>query len=234
VKAVTNAAGNQTGAIAPGEILVLYGTGLGPGSVVANQPVNGSYTTSVGGATVYINGAAAPILYASATQVSAIVPFGLTGSTAQIYVSYQGQASAPVSVPVASAAPALFTLDFSGKGQVAAVNQGATASINGAAHPANAGTFVQLYATGGGPTSPASQDGAIATGPAQLTQPATVTIGGKNATVAYAGSAPGSPDGVVQINVQIPTGLPAGQASVLVQIGGVTSPAGPTIAVSGN
>ncbi len=235
IAAVVNGAGNQTGSIAPGEIIVLYGNGLGPAAVVANQPnSNGVYSTAIGGTAVYVGGTAAPILYASATQVSAIVPFGLTGSTAPVYVTYQGVATTPVSVPVATAAPALFTTDFSGKGQVAAVNQGATPTINNASHPANAGTFVQLYATGGGTTSPASADGAIAAGPAQLTQNATVTIGGKNATVAYAGAAPGSPNGVVQINVQIPSGLPAGQADVSVQIGGVSSPAGATIAVSGN
>jgi uncharacterized protein (TIGR03437 family) len=235
IAAVVNGAGNQTGSIAPGEIIVLYGNGLGPAAVVANQPnSNGVYSTAIGGTAVYVGGTAAPILYASATQVSAIVPFGLTGSTAPVYVTYQGVATTPVSVPVATAAPALFTTDFSGKGQVAAVNQGATPTINNASHPANAGTFVQLYATGGGTTSPASADGAIAAGPAQLTQNATVSIGGKNATVAYAGAAPGSPNGVVQINVQIPSGLPAGQAEVLVQIGGVSSPAGATIAVSGN
>jgi uncharacterized protein (TIGR03437 family) len=235
ISAVVNGAGNQTGPIAPGEIIVLYGTGLGPSSVVANQPnSNGVYSTAVGGTAVYVGGTAAPILYASATQVSAIVPFGLSGSTASIYITSQGIATTPVSVPVATAAPALFTTDFSGKGQVAAVNQGSTPTVNGAAHPADAGTFVQLYATGGGATSPAGTDGAIAAGPAQLTQTATVSIGGKNATVAYAGAAPGSPNGVVQINVQIPSGLPAGQAEVLLQIGGASSPSGATIAVSGN
>ncbi|MDR3699782.1 MAG: hypothetical protein P4L56_09125 [Candidatus Sulfopaludibacter sp.] len=235
ISAVVNGAGNQTGSIAPGEIVVLYGNGLGPSAVVTNQPnSNGVYSTAIGGTAVYVGGTAAPILYASATQVSAIVPFGVTGSTAPVYVTYQGIATTPVSVPVATAAPALFTTDFSGKGQVAAVNQGSTPTVNSASHPANAGTFVQLYATGGGATSPSSTDGAIATGPAQLAQTATVSIGGKNATVAYAGAAPGSPNGVVQINVQIPSGLPAGQAEVLVQIGGVSSPTGATIAVSGN
>jgi uncharacterized protein (TIGR03437 family) len=188
----------------------------------------------VGGSTLYVNGAPAPILYASATQLSAIVPFGLTAGTAEIYATYQGLATTPVSVPVAGAAPALFTADSSGKGQVSAVNQGATPFVNGSAHPANAGTFVELFATGGGATSPASQDGALAAGPASLTQAAIVTIGGQAATVAYAGAAPGSPNGVVQINVQIPAGLSAGQSPVVLQIGNATSPAGTTIAVSGN
>jgi len=233
VGAVTNAAGNTTGAIAPGELLVIYGTGLGPASVAVNPPTNGQYSTTVGGTTVYLNGKALPILYSYATQASVIVPFGLTGSSASLYVAYNGQATAPVTVPIAAAAPALFTTDFSGKGQVAAINEGNPATINSAAHPANAGQFVELYATGGGPTSPASQDAAIATGPYNLTQTTNVTIGGKTAVVAYAGSAPGSPNGVVQINVQIPAGLPAGPAAVLVQIGAATSPAGATIAVSG-
>ena len=231
VAAVTNSASNATGAISAGEILVLYGTNIGPAGLVVNQPVGGVYSKTAGGTTVYLNGAPLPILYTSATQVSAIAPFGLTGSTAQIFVSYNGQASTPITMTVANAAPALFTLDKSGKGQVAAINQGATPAVNDAAHPAAAGTFVQLYATGGGGTNPASQDGALATGPADLTQSTTATIGGKTATVAYSGAAPGSPNGLIQINVQIPAGLPAGQAAVIIQIGGVTSPAGTTISV---
>ena len=236
ISAVVNAASNQSGAIAPGEIIVIYGSGLGPASVAQNQPANGVYGTTVGGTVVYVGGIAAPILYASATQVSAIVPFGLSGSSASVYLTYQGIATTTVNVPVASASPALFTLDFSGSGQAAAVNEGATPSANGAAHPASAGTFVELYLTGGGTTNPSSADGAIATGPAPLSQALTVTvsIGGQNATVAYSGAAPGSPNGVVQINAQVPAGLTAGQAAVLVQIGGVTSPGGATIAVSGN
>ena len=188
----------------------------------------------VGGTSVYVNGTAAPILYASTTQVSAIVPFGVNGTSASIYVTYQGQATLPVSVPVASAAFALFTTDTTGKGQVAAVNEGATPTMNGSAHPASAGTFVELYGTGGGSTTPASQDGVVASAPANLTQNVVVTIGGMNATVSYAGSSPGSPNGIVQINAQVPAGLPAGQAAVVVQVGTVTSPAGTTIAVSGN
>jgi uncharacterized protein (TIGR03437 family) len=196
-----------------------------------NQPVNGTYANTAGGTTVYLNGTPIPILYTSATQVSAIAPFGLTGSTAQLFVSYNGQASAPVTVNVANAAPALFTLDKSGKGQVAAINQGTTPAVNDAAHPAVAGSFVQLYATGGGGTNPASQDGALATGPANLTQTTTVSIGGKTATVAYAGAAPTSPNGLIQINVQIPAGLPAGSAAVSIVIGGLSSPAGTTISI---
>jgi uncharacterized protein (TIGR03437 family) len=232
IAAVTNAASNATGPIAPGEILVLYGSGLGPANTVSNP---GPLTTSLGGTVVYINGVPAPVLYAGATQVSVIVPFAATGTQAQIYVSYAGQASNVVTVPILAAAPGLFTVDFTGKGQVAAINVplAGTNTVNGASHPANGGDFIELFGTGGGPTNPVSADGAMAPAPAQLVQPATVTIGGKPASVNYAGAAPGDINGLLQINVQIPTGLPAGPAALTVSIAGINGPTGTTIYVSG-
>jgi len=238
LSAVTNAATNQTGAIAPGEVVVLYGSGLGPASLATYQLANGEVPRSAGGTSVYFNGAPGPVLYASATQVAAIVPFGLTGADTEVYVSYQGQTSAPVSVPVAPAAPALFTANSSGTGQAAAVNQ--TGSFNNAANPASAGEYVFLYATGFGQTNPAGQDGGFTVAPPAgvlplpLLQPVTVTIGGINATSNYAGGAPGLVQGVMQVTAQIPNGLPAGNAAVVVKVGGVDTQAGVTVAVSGH
>jgi len=129
---------------------------------------------------------------------------------------------------VTAVTPALFTLDFSGKGQAAAVNS--DGSVNGSAHPASAGGFVSLYATGLGQTNPPGSDGALATQP--LPQPAqtvTATIGGKSATVQYAGGAPNVVQGVSQINLQIPSGLTPGANAVVISIGGVSSPSGVTI-----
>ena len=56
--------------------------------------------------------------------------------------------------------------------------------------------------------------------------PVTVTIGNKAATVTYAGGAPGIIAGVWQVNVQVPSGLAAGNVPVQVTVGGVSSPAG--------
>ncbi|MGD0668821.1 MAG: hypothetical protein ABSB23_14775 [Bryobacteraceae bacterium] len=236
--AVTNAATNLTGAIAPGEVVVLYGSGLGPGSLATYQPVNGDVPVSVGGVSVYFNGSPGPVLYASSTQVAAIVPFGLTGASAQVYVADQGQTSAPLNVALAPAAPALFTANNSGTGQAAAVN--ASGSYNNAGSPASAGQWVYLYGTGFGQTNPPGEDGAFTLAPPAgvlplpLLQPVTVTIGGMPANTNYAGGAPGIVQGVIQINAQIPSGLAAGNAVVVVQIGGVQSQAGVTVAVSGN
>jgi uncharacterized protein (TIGR03437 family) len=62
--------------------------------------------------------------------------------------------------------------------------------------------------------------------------PVSVTIGGQVAQILYAGGAPGEVAGLMQINVQIPDGVQAGNAvPVVVKVGGVSSQAGVTIAV---
>ncbi len=234
VGSVVNGASNLTGAVAPGEIVVIYGSGLGPATLTQFQlGGNGLVPTSVAGASVLFNGAPGPVLYASASQVAAIVPFGIAGSTARISVVYQGQASAPVSLGVTPASPAIFTLDSSGSGLAAAVN--ANGSVNDAGHPAPAGSFVTFYATGAGQTNPGGQDGLPGKVPLpQPVLPVTVTVGGKSATVQYAGAAPNIVAGVLQVNVQIPTGLTAGTVPLVLQVGGASTQNGVTLAVSGN
>ena len=236
--AVTNGASNLVGAIAPGEVVVLYGSGLGPANLTTFQLVNGNVPPSVAGTSVYFNGAPGPVLYTSSTQVGAIVPFGLNGASAQVYVSYQGQTSAPIEVPVAPAAPALFAANDSGTGQAAAVNQDGT--YNNAANPASSGGWVSLYGTGFGQTNPPGEDGALSLVPPAgvlplpVLQPVTVTIGGIPANSNYAGGAPYLVQGVMQVNAQIPSGLAAGNAAVVVTVGTIQSQAGVTVAVSGN
>jgi uncharacterized protein (TIGR03437 family) len=57
------------------------------------------------------------------------------------------------------------------------------------------------------------------------------TIGGKTAIVQYAGAAPRTVAGVMQINVFVPSGLTAGDVSVTIQAGAATSQNDVTIAV---
>jgi uncharacterized protein (TIGR03437 family) len=235
LSAVTNGASNATGAISPGELVVLYGSGLGPAKLVSYQLVNGAVPTNTGGTSVYFNGTPAPVLYSSATQVAAMAPFGLSSANAQVFVSYQGQTSAPLTVPVAQTTPSLFTADSSGKGQAAAVNQ--DGSINGSAHPASAGQFISLYATGFGQTNPPGQNGTINAAPLpQPLLPVSATIGGKPATIipgGYAGGAPGAVAGVMQVNVQVPAAIGAGSVPVVLQVGDAPTQAAVTITVSG-
>jgi uncharacterized protein (TIGR03437 family) len=55
-------------------------------------------------------------------------------------------------------------------------------------------------------------------------QTVTATVNGVSALVNYAGAAPGFVAGVMQINLQIPTGVVSGTAEVKVTVGTVTSP----------
>jgi uncharacterized protein (TIGR03437 family) len=169
----------------------------------------------------------------SSNQVAALVPYGISGSLAQMFVQFQGATSVPFNVSVSTVIPGIFTLNGSGSGQAAAINA-KDGAINGAAHPAKAGDFVSLYITGAGQTSPGGTDGLINSVPLPLpVAPVTVTIGGQNATVNFAGGAPGLVAGVIQVNAQIPTGTPAGNAvPVVVQVGTSNSQPGITIAVN--
>jgi len=232
VKAVVNGASGQTGPVAPGEVIVIYGAGLGPDQVTQYQPTSSGFVpTNVAGTSVLINGALAPITYTSANQVAAVVPFVTSGSVAQIFVEYQGQSSAGFNVSVATVTPGVFTLNSSGTGQAAAVNQ--DGSLNGSAKPAKAGNYVSLYVTGAGQTNPGGTDGHLAAVPLPLPLlPVTVTIGGQPAPINYAGASPGLVEGVMQVNAQVPSGLTPGNVPVVVQVGTSSTQPGVTIAVS--
>jgi uncharacterized protein (TIGR03437 family) len=151
----------------------------------------------------------------------------------EIAVSYQGKYGSTTVVPVASAAPGIFTANTTGSGQAAAVNQ--NGSLNTASNPAKVGSIVSLYVTGEGQTSPGGQDGKLAnSAPYPMpVQAVAVTIGGVSATVTYAGGAPTAVAGLMQVNVQIPAGVAtSGAVPVTVSVGGVAAQAGVTIAVT--
>jgi uncharacterized protein (TIGR03437 family) len=118
----------------------------------------------------------------------------------------------------------------SGSGQGAILNQ--DWSVNRAALPAARGDILMLFGTGGGVTSPPSSDGQFTAGTLDLTVKPTVTIGGADGVVWYAGAAPGSVAGVFQINVQVPDAAPTGdKVPIVVKSGGASSPATVTVAV---
>jgi uncharacterized protein (TIGR03437 family) len=234
VNAVTSGASNLSGPVAPGEVIVIWGSGLGPATLVQYQAdSSGLVPTSLGGTSVFVNGVLAPVLYASSNQVAAVVPFGVNGSLSQLYVQSQNATSTPFNLSVASQIPAVFTLNGSGAGQAAAINN-KDGSINGAARPAKVGDYLQLYITGAGQTNPAGTDGLINAAPLPVPIGAVkVTIGGQTAIVNFAGGAPGAVAGVLQVNAQIPAGVAVGAAvPVVVQVGTSNSQPGVTIAVT--
>jgi uncharacterized protein (TIGR03437 family) len=217
--------GDATLPVSPGEIVVLFGTGLGPATLAVNTPKNGVFGTTLAGTTVNVNGTPAPIIYTSSAAVAVIVPYEVYGlNSAQIYVIYQNRISSIDTVSVAQTAPGVFTSNASGSGQAAALNQDGT--LNTASNPASMGDVIVLYATGEGQTTPGGVDGKLAALPTlpSPVQPVSVLIGGQSAVVNYAGAAPTLVAGVMQLNVQVPTGIVTGPTvEVQVQIGGLTS-----------
>jgi uncharacterized protein (TIGR03437 family) len=235
IGAVVDAASQRADPVSPGKIVVVYGAGLGPYQLIQNRSSNAQFGTEVAGTVVSFNGIAAPILYASATQVAAIVPYAISGTTAQVTVAYQGQDSVAFTVPVALSAPSFFTSNQTGAGQALAVNV-VDGTVNTAVNPVKIGGYISLYATGEGQTAPAGVDGKLGSTATRPVLPVSVTVGGIPATVQYAGGAPGQVAGLMQLSVQIPKGVqPGGYVPVVLQVGdGFTTPDAVWIAVSAN
>ncbi|MBZ5723417.1 MAG: hypothetical protein LAP87_00330 [Acidobacteriia bacterium] len=233
---IENAASGATGPVSPGEIVSLFGSNMGPAIGVAYQlsPDGRSITSTLAGVEVLFDGVAAPLTFVSGTQINAVVPYFASGkSSTQVQVTFQSAASNTVQVPVQDAAPGIFTLDNSGHGAGAILNfDGSGYSVNTAANPAARGSFVSIYCTGGGATTPASADGAITPGAPPLAQSVTVSIGGLDAKVAYSGGAPSFIAGLTQINAIVPPGVTPGPAvPVVVRIGSWQSQDRVTLAV---
>lgn len=230
--AILNAASQTPGQLAPGEIFTIFGLGIGPAPTGLKLDPSGKVATSLNGTQVTVNDVAAPLVYASPGQLNAIVPYETaTSGVARIRVSLNAALSGAWDVPLAGAAPAIFTTEATGVGQGAVLNQ--DSSLNGAANPAVRGSVIQIFATGEGQTSPAGRTGTVtgSVGGAPVLH-VTVTIGGIEAVLQFAGSAPSAVAGLFQVNAVVPQGAPSGSAvPVVLSVGGVLSPSGVTIAV---
>ncbi|MFB3827161.1 MAG: BACON domain-containing protein [Bryobacteraceae bacterium] len=228
--AVVNAATYAQGAVAPGEIVTIYGAGLGPAALATLQLENGAVSKMLAGTRVLFGGVPAPVIYTSAGQASSVVPYAVSGST-EMQVEYNGARSNTLTLRVTPAEPGIFTLDASGTGQAAALNQ--DYSVNGAANPAARGTVLMLFATGGGATEPPSADGGVTGAELPRTRlPVGVRIGGVECNVQYAGGAPGLVSGVLQINAEIAAEVTPGDAlTVVVRVGDAETRQRATVAV---
>jgi len=229
---VVSAATFTGGGVSPGLLVTIFGSGIGPAALTTAQLTSqGTLTTTLADTRVLFDNVAAPLVYVSATQLSAIVPYGVAGKTStSLQVEYRGLKTNAVSVRVVDTAPGLFTANSSGKGPGAILN--ADNSLNTASNAAKPGGIVILYGTGEGVTDPGGQDGMVANSVyPKPRQPVTVRIGGKESEVLYAGAAPGLVAGVFQINVKVPEELGAGSHPVVVQIGTASSSPDVTVAV---
>ena len=226
---IANAASFDTASpIAPGSYITIGGSNL-------SDLTDSATTTILPLAIDFVNvsfdvpsaGISVPgyLTFVSPNQVNLQVPWELQNAiakgqtSAQVKVTIDNTVGNLVTVLLGSYSPAFFE---GTPGAVAALDQ--NFHVINAGHPAVRGQAVQLYANGLGPVTntPASGDPATSSSLAATTTVPTVTIGGVPAPVSFSGLAPGFP-GLYQVNVTVPTGLAAGNQSLVLTIGGKTS-----------
>jgi uncharacterized protein (TIGR03437 family) len=171
--------------VAAGAIVAIFGRGM-------EEPVR-----------VLFDGQPAQILHVRETQINAVVPRELAGRASTLLeLESSGTKSQGFLLALAPAAPGVFTLDSSGRGPSAALNQ--DNSVNGAANPALDETIVQLFVTG------------LGVDPVQVR----VEIAGGPAEVLYAGPAPGQAPGLDQVNFRLPKASAFGELPVVLKAAG--------------
>jgi uncharacterized protein (TIGR03437 family) len=231
---VVDGASTQPGAVTPGKIVMLYGSRIGPASLTQATPAGGGkISTRLANTQVLFDGVPAPLLYASSGQVAAIVPYGVDGkSGTQMQVKNGSLTSDPIALPVFQTAPSIFSVNLTGTGPAAVLNEDGV-TVNSSSNPAARGSVISIYATGEGQTSPGGVDGLIATGTPlpRPTRVVAVRIDGQPAEVQYAGAAPGQVAGLMQVNVKIPAGVSIGDVPIEIQVGDAKSQPGMTISV---
>jgi uncharacterized protein (TIGR03437 family) len=209
-------AASFTAKVSPGSLFSIFGSDL---AVSTDTSKSLPLSTSLSGTSVTIGGKAAPLVFVSAGQINAQVPYEVTeADNVPVLVTVNGVSSLAATVSVIPAAPGLFQF-----GNKRAVVQNEDYTVNNTDNAAKAGTYVVAYLTGTG-----RLDYAVATGNSAPSDPlsrprATVsaTLGNQPVDIAFAGMAPGFV-GLAQINLKIPN-LAAGDYPLVVTINGEKS-----------
>lgn len=228
---LVDAASFKGAGVAPGELISLFGTGIGPGAPVTNSgfdPSTGALPTTLAGVSVTFDGIRAPLIFAASGQINLQVPYEVAGQgSALVVVQNNAASSDPVTVRVASAQPGIFAQ--SGSSQASAVNSDNT--VNSAQNPAARGSVVTLYASGAGVVDPPVPTGQPAPAlPLSVANAVVLRIDGIDAKLFFGGLAPGFV-GLLQLNAEVPARSATGSVPVELTIRGQASQAQTTIAV---
>ncbi len=232
---VSNNATGATGPIAPGEMVTLAVSGIDLTGWTGMQ-LDGKYgpvSRSLSGVSVTFDGTAAPLLYVSASQIGAIVPFEVDGKVkVPVQVNYKGDKSAALDVDVAPAAPGIFTQEGPGASNTTGLIWTENFVLNSDGNRAAKGSVVTIFWTGGGQTDPAGVTGRIEmqTMPRPVLS-VSVTIDGQPAELLYAGAVPDCWAGLLMARVRIPDGAgTSAPVPVVITVraasGDVSSPSG--------
>jgi len=204
VLGIINATGGQlSGRISASEVISIFGFGLGPTAPVTATPSNSFFPTTLGGVQVLLNGSAIPLLYVSESQINAEIPSPFFDTEATLHV-INGASTLPTFRVELD--PSIFGIFKNSDGSVAAVNQDGT--VNSSSNPAKVGSIVSIWGTGfGNPDFNFAVDGAITTAANNWCYECSISLGGQIEDPAYAGTAPGLIDGLMQINFMLPANI---------------------------
>ena len=225
---IVNAATGDPGPLAPGEMILVYTTGVNlTGSARTQLDSAGKVSTTLGDVRLFFDGTQAPLLSVSNGQVGAVVPFDVEGKgNVQVRLEYQGAPSQTVPMGVVNTSPGIFTQDGAPSGVGLIYN--ADYSLNSKENPAAEGSQVAIFWTGGGQTDPGGVDGRIELMPLSRPKAAvSVTIGGKAADLIFAGGAPYGWSGLLMAEIKAPAGLAGDDpvaSPVVITAGGSSSP----------
>jgi uncharacterized protein (TIGR03437 family) len=205
------------GALAPGTVAQVYGSGLATASVAPNLlPLPKTYN----GTSVLVGGFAAPLYYLSNGQLNVQIPSELVPDQSYpIIVSVNGALTVPDIIDIVPATPGGAAY---ADGHVIA--QHPDFSLVTAEHPAKPGEYLVMYlaVAGLGETNPAVPSGMPAPSAepfARLMMQPTVSVEGENAPLIFAGLTPGAA-GLYQINFQVPRDAHSGDLHLLVSENG--------------
>ncbi len=210
------------GGVSSQELVTQFGSKTGPAEPAGlTIGPDGRATRELGGTRVSFNDDIVAMIFASINQTSFVVPRIPVGfrflrpaqnaTFATIRFEVDGVLSNVLRVPLIESNPGIFSINSSGTGQGAILNSDFT--LNGPDNPTSDGV-IQVFGTGGGVVDPICPDATLAPVVAplpRLTLTQRATIGGVEARILFAGSAPGLLCGVNQWNIA-PTNNPAGPA----------------------
>ena len=205
--------------VAPGTIVAIFGTNFTDSSSLL-EAAGFPLPSELGGTSVTIGGEAVPLLVVTADQINAMLPFDLAVNTSlPIVVTRNNAVSAPQPVSMVSSQPGVFTQSANGEGIgiVVIVHADGSEVEAGNGNSATAGDALVIYCAGLGDVTPRAVAGfpAPASPLAKTIDTVTVTLGGVNAPVFFAGPSPGF-TGLYQVNVTVPTGIAPNQQAPLV------------------
>ncbi|MEO8096862.1 MAG: hypothetical protein ABI811_04130 [Acidobacteriota bacterium] len=182
--------------IPSGGFATIFGGSLAGGA--QTKASGASFPTTLSGVRVTVNGTSVPLSYVSDSQINFIAPANIDAGTAQLIVATPLGISTAVPIQIAAVAPGVFYNTSTGAGAILIAGTGLTTQTRAA----RAGEFLEIYCTGLG-----------------ISPTATVSIAGVNVEVTYAG--PTVVQGLQQVNVRLPQGLPSGTQDLLLGVNGI-------------